>query len=64
MELNTPDSLAALRSGDDTLDGRVVTVDEEGGPTLREVFGESKSVLMVLGLMENISNHSINIELI
>lgn len=51
VELNTPDSLAALRSRDDTLDGRVVTVNEERSPTLREVLGKSKSVLMVLGLM-------------
>lgn len=52
VELDTPDSLAALRSRDDTLDGGVVTVDEEWSPTLREVLGKSKSVLMVLGLME------------
>lgn len=52
MELDTPDPLAALRSRDDTLDGGVVTVDEEWSPTLREVLGKSKSVLMVLGLME------------
>lgn len=51
VELNTPDSLAALRSRDNTLDGRVVTVNEERSPTLREVLGKSKSVLMVLGLM-------------
>jgi hypothetical protein len=32
VELDTPDTLARLGCGDDALDGRVVAVDEEGGP--------------------------------
>ena len=50
VELGTPDLLARLRSGDDTLDGRVVAVDEEGGPAFGEVLGQSQGVLVVLRL--------------
>lgn len=50
VELHTPNSLAALWGRDDSLDGRVVAVDEEGCPALWEGFGELEGVLVVLGL--------------
>lgn len=50
VELHTPDSFTALRSGDDTLHGRVVAVDEEWCPAVWESFGELEGVLVILGL--------------
>ena len=48
MELHPPNPLPRLCCRFDTLDGRVVTVDEEGFPPLRERILERESVLVVL----------------
>ena len=50
VELDAPDALARLGRGDDALDRRVVAVDEERCPAVREVFGELQGVLVVLRL--------------
>ena len=48
MELNTPYLLPRLSGRFDTLNGGVVTVDEEWFPAFREGIGKFESVLMIL----------------
>ena len=48
VELHTPYPLAGIFGGLDTLDGRIVAVDEDGLPSLGEGVLELESVLMVL----------------
>lgn len=48
MELNAPNFLSRLDRGLYTLDGRVVTIDEEWLPSSRERVGKCECVLMVL----------------
>lgn len=48
MELHTPYLLPRLSSGLDTLNGGVVTVDEEWFPAFWEGVGELEGILVIL----------------
>ena len=48
MELHTPHTIAGCSRGFDTLDGRVVAVDEERLPAVRERVLELQRVLVIL----------------
>jgi hypothetical protein len=48
MELHAPDLLPRVCSGFDSLNGRVIAVDKERFPALREWILQGQRVLMVL----------------